>query len=233
MTVLNFTLWDVVRLTNALLLTRAARIVQLFTWTRLVAGVLRDLPRNLAPVLGIMATAYYVYALLGMNLFHGVIRFNPNTTTQYECGTYQQLEYWAVNFDDFAASLVLLWDLMVVNNWFVIVNAYQQALNLWVHVYMISWWILAPVGLLSLVTAFVIEVSHCSILLPVSILLFMYSQTVWVIMCHVRPNRPVLERCWQLNMLFLRKKKNHGRHVIHLNRHIARGNPLFYPPIGL
>ncbi|KAA0190394.1 Two-pore calcium channel protein 2 (Voltage-dependent calcium channel protein TPC2) [Fasciolopsis buskii] len=150
-TVLNITLWDVVRLTNILLLTRAVRIVHLFTWTRLVAGVLRDLPRNLTPVLGILATAYYVYALLGMNLFREAIRFNPNDTARYECGTYQQLEYWP-------SSLVLLWDLMVVNNWFIIVNAYREAVGLWVHVYMISWWLLAPVGLLSLVTAFVIEV---------------------------------------------------------------------------
>ncbi|TPP65449.1 Two pore calcium channel protein 2 [Fasciola gigantica] len=156
-TFLNFTLWDVVRLTNILLLTRAVRIVQLFTWTQLVVGVLQDLPRNLTPVLGVMATAYYVYALLGMDLFKGVIRYNANDTARFECGTYQQLEYWSVNFDDFASSLILLWDLMVVNNWFVIVNAYQEAVSLWVHVYMISWWLLVPVGLLSLVTAFVIE----------------------------------------------------------------------------
>ncbi|KAF5401866.1 Two pore calcium channel protein 2 [Paragonimus heterotremus] len=155
----DFSLWDLVRLTNILLLTRAIRVVHLFTWTELVAGVLKSLPRNLAPVLGILVSAYYTYALLGMNLFRGVIVFNPNVTQSegFECGTYQQLDYWPINFDDFAASIFLLWCLMVVNNWYVIVVAYQRALSRWVHVYMISWWIVTVVGLLSLVTAFVIE----------------------------------------------------------------------------
>ncbi|KAA3675707.1 two pore calcium channel protein 2, partial [Paragonimus westermani] len=155
----DFSLWDLVRLTNILLLTRAIRVVHLFTWTELVAGVLKSLPRNLAPVLGILVSAYYTYALLGMNLFRGVIVFNPNVTQSegFECGSYQQLNYWPINFDDFAASIFLLWCLMVVNNWYVIVVAYQRALSRWVHVYMISWWVITVVGLLSLVTAFVIE----------------------------------------------------------------------------
>ncbi|CAH8631763.1 unnamed protein product [Schistosoma mattheei] len=55
------------------------------------------------------------------------------------------------------ASLVLLWDLMVVNNWQIIVFAYQQAVNRWVHIYMISWWLFVVVGILSLTTAFIIE----------------------------------------------------------------------------
>ncbi|TNN10824.1 Two pore calcium channel protein, partial [Schistosoma japonicum] len=75
----------------------------------------------------------------------------------YECGTYQELQYWSINFNDFAASLVLLWDLMVVNNWQIIVIAYTQAVNRWVHVYMISWWLFVVVGILSLTTAFIIE----------------------------------------------------------------------------
>ncbi|KAF6778648.1 hypothetical protein AHF37_02223 [Paragonimus kellicotti] len=77
----------VVRLTNILLLTRAIRVVHLFTWTELVAGVLKSLPRNLAPVLGILVSAYYTYALLGMNLFRGVIVFNPNVTQSFQVGS--------------------------------------------------------------------------------------------------------------------------------------------------
>ncbi|GAA30826.2 two pore segment channel 2 [Clonorchis sinensis] len=155
----DFPLWDIVNITNILLLMRAVRLVNIFVWTSLVTSVLKDLPRNLAPVLGILLSVYYVYALLGMSLFHGVIVYNANSssTENLQCGTYQQLQYWSINFDDFAASIVLLWDLMVVNNWHVIVTAYQQTLNNWIHLYMISWWLIAPVGLLSLVTAFVIE----------------------------------------------------------------------------
>ena len=30
----------------------------------------------------------------------------PDDVVQYECGSYEQLGYWANNFDDMAASLV-------------------------------------------------------------------------------------------------------------------------------
>ncbi|KAH8866579.1 Two pore calcium channel protein 2 [Schistosoma japonicum] len=157
----RMTIWDIVRLSNILLLTRTTRLIVLFPWTRLVVNVLTDLPTNLAPVLGILVSAFYFYALLGMNLFSDVIKYRNSTNSSkpeiYECGTYQELQYWSINFNDFAASLVLLWDLMVVNNWQIIVIAYTQAVNRWVHVYMISWWLFVVVGILSLTTAFIIE----------------------------------------------------------------------------
>ncbi|CAH8678085.1 unnamed protein product [Schistosoma rodhaini] len=157
----RMTIWNIVRLSNILLLTRTTRLIVLFPWTRLVVSVLADLPSNLTPVLGILISAFYFYALLGMNLFHDVIKYdnstNSSNTQIYQCGTYQELQYWSIHFNDFAASLVLLWDLMVVNNWQIIVFAYQQAVNRWVHIYMISWWLFVVVGILNLTTAFIIE----------------------------------------------------------------------------
>ncbi|VDQ12086.1 unnamed protein product [Trichobilharzia regenti] len=75
----TMTIWDVVRLTNILLLSRAARLMNLFKWSRLVVSVLADLPRNLSPVLGILMSAFYFYALLGMNLFYNVIKYDNST----------------------------------------------------------------------------------------------------------------------------------------------------------
>lgn len=59
---------------------------------------------------------YYLFAVLGMELFSGKITA-PNTTsfdptagpevTGYGCGTYEQLQYWANNFDDFAVCIFL------------------------------------------------------------------------------------------------------------------------------
>jgi len=41
-----------------------------------------------------------------MELFEGKIVAPSNTTgeSEYSCGTYEQLGYWANNFDDFAVS---------------------------------------------------------------------------------------------------------------------------------
>ncbi|CAH8581830.1 unnamed protein product [Schistosoma turkestanicum] len=151
---------------SLLLISRQMEHISQFRMTiwnvvRLIVSVLADLPSNLTPVLGILISAFYFYALLGMNLFHDVIKYRNSTNSSnpepYPCGTYQELQYWSINFNDFAASLVLLWDLMVVNNWQIIVIAYQQAVNRWIHIYMISWWLFVVVGILSLTTAFIIE----------------------------------------------------------------------------
>ncbi|RXM34369.1 Two pore calcium channel protein 2 [Acipenser ruthenus] len=83
----------------------------------LVASTLLDLVKNLRAFAGILVVVYYVFAVLGIMLFEGVITAPgnmsavvnssaPNTTVNYTatCGTYEQLEYWPNNFDDFAAS---------------------------------------------------------------------------------------------------------------------------------
>ncbi|KAM7541804.1 hypothetical protein Aperf_G00000005868 [Anoplocephala perfoliata] len=124
----------------------------------LMTLVILKMPQHLAPVLGVLTSFYYVYALLGLTLFHGAISPPINgTNASYVCGTYQQLGYWSINFDDFAASIFTLWSLMVLNNWHVIVHAFTEKLGRWVHIYMLSWWLLAAVILLTLITAMIIE----------------------------------------------------------------------------
>ncbi|KAL7059042.1 hypothetical protein AAHC03_013930 [Spirometra sp. Aus1] len=159
--------YDLGQLANLLVILRALRFIQAFTRKPTIVTTLLQLPKHLAPVLGIFLSFYYIYALLGLNLFHGAIRYEEvpptlNSTTgrevpRFECGTYQQLNYWSLNFDDFAASFFVLWSLMVTNNWHVIVRAFSDQLGRWVHLYMVSWWILAAVVLVTLTTAMIIE----------------------------------------------------------------------------
>ena len=73
-----------------------------------------------------------------MELFRGKIKygsfepapgFENVTDSARLCGSYQQLGYWANNFDDFASTVVVLWDLMVVNNWHVFLQAYKEVMG--------------------------------------------------------------------------------------------------------
>ncbi|VDL96165.1 unnamed protein product [Schistocephalus solidus] len=131
--------YDLGQLANLLIVLRALRFTQAFTRKPTIVTTLLQLPKHLAPVLGIFLSFYYIYALLGLNLFHGAIRYEemlhaPNYTSEramltFECGTYQQLNYWSLNFDDFAASVFVLWSLMVTNNWHVIVRAFSDQLG--------------------------------------------------------------------------------------------------------
>lgn len=70
--------YDFGQLANLLVILRTLR----FTRTSAVmTSVLLQMPRHLAPVLGILVSIYYIYALLGLCLFRGVIQHPDNATT--------------------------------------------------------------------------------------------------------------------------------------------------------
>ncbi|XP_063044687.1 two pore channel protein 2-like isoform X2 [Engraulis encrasicolus] len=138
-------LWEMVRLINMLIVLRFLRIVV-------------DIK-----------VVYYVYAVLGIWLFQGVI--SPPThkslsnssmeiisaNVSMECGTYEQLEYWPNNFDDFASSLILLYNIMVVNNWHVFTEAFARYTTEWSKVYFVSWWLISSVVWVNLFIALILE----------------------------------------------------------------------------
>uniref|UniRef100_A0A8B9LQR5 Two pore segment channel 2 n=1 Tax=Astyanax mexicanus TaxID=7994 RepID=A0A8B9LQR5_ASTMX len=169
-------LWEMVRLANMLIVFRFLRIIPEIKLMALVASTLVDLVKNLRAFAGILVVVYYVYAVIGIWLFHGAIRppGSPrysNRTSNYtmECGSYEQLEYWPNNFDDFASSLVLLYDVMVVNNWQVFMDAYTRYTTEWSKVYFVSWWLTSSVMWVNLFVALILEV-RCSIHLSVTLL---------------------------------------------------------------
>uniref|UniRef100_A0A8B9RMB9 Two pore segment channel 2 n=1 Tax=Astyanax mexicanus TaxID=7994 RepID=A0A8B9RMB9_ASTMX len=157
-------LWEMVRLANMLIVFRFLRIIPEIKLMALVASTLVDLVKNLRAFAGILVVVYYVYAVIGIWLFHGAIRppgspSTENRTSNYtmECGSYEQLEYWPNNFDDFASSLVLLYDVMVVNNWQVFMDAYTRYTTEWSKVYFVSWWLTSSVMWVNLFVALILE----------------------------------------------------------------------------
>ncbi|KAM3177895.1 hypothetical protein ACTXT7_003625 [Hymenolepis weldensis] len=126
--------------------------------SKLMKAILLKMPQHLAPVLGILTCLYYVYGLIGLTAFHGAITpSSDNSNATHLCGSYQELSYWSINFDDFAASLFTLWSLMVLNNWHVIVRAFTEKRGGAVLLYMLSWWLFAVVVMATLITAMIIE----------------------------------------------------------------------------
>ncbi|CAF4462232.1 unnamed protein product [Rotaria socialis] len=93
-----------------------------------------------------------------MWLFQGVIK--PPTESDLvnaTCGSYQQSNYWANNFDDFFSTVVILYDVMLVNNWGVFLIALREFSTRWSQLYLVSWWFLSNVYILALVLGFIVE----------------------------------------------------------------------------
>ncbi|XP_023675538.1 two pore channel protein 2 [Paramormyrops kingsleyae] len=162
-------LWEMVRLVNMLVVFRFLRIIPNIKLMALVASTLVDLAKNLRAFAGILVVVYYVFAVLGIWLFQGSIKATSNNTTANvsltnitinytaQCGTYEQLGYWPNNFDDFASTLVLLYNIMVVNNWQVFMEIYARQTNEWSKVYFVCWWLTSSVMWVNLFVALILE----------------------------------------------------------------------------
>ncbi|XP_030917052.1 two pore calcium channel protein 2 [Geospiza fortis] len=158
-------LWDMVRLVNMLIVFRFLRIIPNMKFMALVVTTLLDLVKNLRAFAGILVVVFYAFAITGIMLFKGAVVPLGNTsaanTTNYngtlQCGTYEQLEYWPNNFDDFAAAVVTLWDVMVVNNWQVFLDAFSRYSSPWANIYFVAWWLISSVIWVNLFVALLLE----------------------------------------------------------------------------
>ncbi|XP_075181313.1 two pore channel protein 2 isoform X2 [Anomaloglossus baeobatrachus] len=158
-------LWEMVRLVNMFIVFRFLRIIPNMKVMALVASTVLDLVKNLRAFAGILVVVYYVFAIIGIDLFRGVIPNPGNVSSSDEapgnetspCGSFEQLEYWPNNFDDFAAALVTLWDVMVVNNWQVFLEAYARYASPWSKLYFVAWWLVSSVIWVNLFVALILE----------------------------------------------------------------------------
>ncbi|XP_024605100.1 two pore calcium channel protein 2 [Neophocaena asiaeorientalis asiaeorientalis] len=155
-------LWDVTRLVNVLIAFRFLRIIPSMELMAVVASTILDLIRNMRAFGGILAVVYYVFAIIGIILFRGVIVAPGNSSLAPDngsapCGSFEQLEYWTNNFDDFAAALVTLWDVMVVNNWQVFLDAFRRYAGPWSKIYFVLWWLVSSVIWVNLFLALILE----------------------------------------------------------------------------
>ncbi|XP_066490105.1 two pore channel protein 2 [Tiliqua scincoides] len=158
-------LWDMVRLANMLIVFRFLRIIPNMKFMSLVASTLLDLVKNMRAFAGILVVAFYTFAIIGIELFKGKVSpvgnfsvvntTSPNTT--FQCGSFEQLQYWPNNFDDFAAALVTLWDVMTVNNWQVFLEAFSRYLSPWSKLYFVAWWLISAIIWVNLFIAFLLE----------------------------------------------------------------------------
>lgn len=100
-------------------------------------------------------TIFYSYANLGMLLFGGKI---TTQSAQVTDGITPAL-YYLMNFNDFGSSLVTLFHIMVVNNWYVTANMYLVVVDsTWPLIYFISFWAITVLVMLNLVISFVLEI---------------------------------------------------------------------------
>eukprot|EP01134_Creolimax_fragrantissima_P000441 CFRG0441T1 len=134
---------------------RASRQVSLLrTYMVVISNIMKSLLNNDTAILSYVLLFFYEFAILGEDLYDGTV-YPGNPAVMHT--EYARLNYWANNFDDFQSALVTLWELMVVNNWFVIMEAYVSANSQWARLYFIAWYAVSVVLIFNLLVAFILD----------------------------------------------------------------------------
>ena len=106
------------------------------------------------PFVGVLFAWYYFYALVGMQLYDGLL--TPEDERLHHT-MYGQLDYYCNNFDNLSNALIVLFELMVVNNWEVTMFGVVAVTNDWNQLYFLIWYIITVVVVLNLILALVVE----------------------------------------------------------------------------
>ena len=113
--------------------------------------MVRLLP-GLTGLFGALWCLFSVYAELGVLLFGGTLYLGD----KYEA-THPGTLYTFCNFNDFGSAFITLFQLLLVNNWQVIMDEVAIVNGEWTRVYFLSWWVLAVLVMFNLLIAFFLQ----------------------------------------------------------------------------
>ena len=146
------------------ILIRALKVLSLMQEVTSLRMIIETLKNLLVPILhmtSVLGIIYYLFALVGMCLFGGLVHKNldyPLVEGPYTVPA----NFHLVNFNDFFSSIVTLFTLMVVNNWMisvsqcVFVTAGMYDKNM-VRLYFFAFYYFSVIVGINLVVAYVLD----------------------------------------------------------------------------
>ncbi len=143
---------------RVLVLFRVLRFLRLIGrvpgYRALIGTYVAILPVLSRPVLPICVGTYF-FAELGMSLFGGLLYpANPRLIGSF----YGNAGYYFVStFNDFWSAWSTLFQLVIVNNWFVIASGSESATTDAARVYFCAWWLLGFLAFVNLFVALLLE----------------------------------------------------------------------------
>ncbi|EAR90720.2 cation channel family transporter (macronuclear) [Tetrahymena thermophila SB210] len=104
---------------------------------------------------GVLIIMFFFFSALGQHIFGGKMTYSYQAQIDEELHT----EYYVLNnFNDQATSLVLLFELLIVNNWMLNVQAHQIIMGTKnVRYFFILWYIVSVVVCMNIMVAFIID----------------------------------------------------------------------------
>ncbi|XP_024914058.1 two pore segment channel 3 isoform X2 [Cynoglossus semilaevis] len=113
----------------------------------------------------LIIVVYYVFAMIGMELFQGKVKFyDSNDPGRMNCGnplltgtSFANLGYCKNNFNNVVSSFILLVELTVVNQWHVLSSGFAITTHKSARVFFVLFHILVVIIIINIFVAFVLE----------------------------------------------------------------------------
>ena len=147
------------KLFEVIIFIRAIKLVTLLyeiTVMRVILETLRNLFGPLRHLFAVTMTIFFEFTVFGSFMFGGLVTTDsPAIANDYNVPTY----YTLVNFNDYVTSFVTLFILMVVNNWYVIVDMFVAVKDniLLYRLFFICFYYFGVVLAINIVVAFAID----------------------------------------------------------------------------
>ncbi|XP_015770285.1 PREDICTED: two pore calcium channel protein 1-like [Acropora digitifera] len=153
---------------DLLMVLRVLRLVK-------VLGTIKRFSRSHTNAWLFLQVLFYIYAIVGMELFSNLIKTDGshppavNNGTKREnltefCGNvnlrdsdFYEDRYCNNNFNDILRSFKVLFDLMVVNQWHIITQGYVRVTSKFARIYFFSFHLLCVIVVLNIFVAFILE----------------------------------------------------------------------------
>ncbi|KAM5253137.1 two pore channel protein 2-like isoform 4-T4 [Hipposideros larvatus] len=155
---------DIVLILRILRLLRVIVSIQRF---RVIVTTLINIGPTMLTFGGLVLVVYYVFAIIGMEAFHGKVRFfdlNFTAPDALVCGNpalkdsaFARDRYCRNNFNDLASSLVVLMELTVVNQWHILAGGFALVTHQVAKLYFIGFHVVVVILVVNIFIAFILE----------------------------------------------------------------------------
>lgn len=150
---------SVIRLVLMFRVLRILRLLYAIDAFRVLMYTLFHIVNQGKAILMALASVVYIFGCIGVIMFGGVINNDPNS--QYyqavKASDFADADYYPNNFNDLPSAVVCLFELLVVNNWFVISDGFVAATGYSSRIYFLLFYSVGVLLCLNVVVAWLLD----------------------------------------------------------------------------
>lgn len=148
---------EALRVALAIQVGRLGRLLGAIKKVRLVVSTFGQMLPAAAKLLQVLFLAMFCFSALGTQLFGGLINYGPQLAI-LNVTDFGEANYYANNFNDLASGMVVCFELLVVNNWFIIADGFAAVAPVPVaRTFFVTIYVFGVLVFLSVVVAFAID----------------------------------------------------------------------------